>query len=153
MKSFLKIVLLLAVFTAVIQPTVEAQILTRQVTTGNKKDSVTGAGTKYFSFFSTPSTVTGVSFSGLKASTGGGTVSSYIILQVRTDTMPGTATGSWIDYVYPGTTKRDTLFMTDLTTVQGYQWPVPVQFFNGVRAKVVSTGAQKFYVYFSHLRR
>lgn len=153
MKSFIaKIVLLLAIAGAMI-PTVNGQVLQRQVTTGNGKDSVVAAGTKYFSFFSTPSGLQGVSFSGIKATSGGGTVSSYVILQVRTDTMPGTATGSWIDYVYPGTTKRDTLFMTDLTTVQGYQWPVPVQFFNGVRAKVVSTGAQKFYVYYSQLRR
>lgn len=150
MKRFFQIALLVAVFTAAIQPTVEAQVLTRQVTTGNKKDSVTAAGTKYFSFFSTPSTVVGVSFSAVKVS---GTVSAYAILQVRTDTMPGTATALWIDYVYPGTTKRDTLFLTDVTTVQNYQWPVTTHFFNGVRAKVVSSGTQKFYVYFSHLRR
>lgn len=153
MKSFiLKAVLLLGIAGTML-PNVNAQVLQRQITTSPYKDSVVAAGTKYFSFFSTPSGLQGVSFSGVKAASGGGTVNSYVILQVRTDTMPGTATGSWIDYVYPGTTKRDTLFMTDLTTVQGYQWPVPTQFFNGVRAKVVSTGTQKFYVYYSQLRR
>jgi hypothetical protein len=150
MKSFiLKAVLLLSIAGAIL-PEVNAQVLQRQITTSPYRDSVTAAGTKYFTFGSTPSGLVGVSFSGVKVS---GTVNSYAILQVRTDTMPGQATASWIDYVNPSTGTSDTLFMTDVTTVQGYQWPVPVQFFNGVRAMVVSTGTQKFYVYYSQLRR
>ena len=132
---------------------VDAQILTRHITSGAKRDSVVAAGTKYLTIGSTPSKVHGMSVTGIKAATGGGTVSAYVIMQVRTDTMPTTATSVWEDYVYPGTTKRDTLFLTDLTTAQGHQWPVPVHFFNGIRAKIVSTGTQKVYYYLSHLRR
>lgn len=152
MKTLFKLLIFTAAL-VIAAPKGDAQVLQRQITSSPYKDSVTGAGTKYFNFYSTPNGLTGISFSGIKAETGGGTVDSYVILQVRTDTMPSASTASWVDYVYPGTTKRDTLFLTNLTTVQGYQWPVPVHFFNGVRAKVVSTGAQKFYVYFSQLRR
>lgn len=153
MKSFiLKAVLLLSIAGAML-PTVNGQVLQRQVTASPYRDSVTAAGTKYFSFFSTPSGLEGISFSGIKAATGGGTVDAHVILQVRTDTMPGTATSHWEDYVNPSTGTKDTLFMTNIGTVQGKLWPVPVQYFNGVRAKVVSTGAQKFYVYYSQLRR
>lgn len=153
MKTFLKIILALAVMVVALPEKSNAQVLIRQVTSSPYKDSVTAAGTKYFNFFSTPSGLQGMSFSAIKATTGGGTVDSYVILQVRTDTMPGTATSHWEDYINPSTGTRDTLFMTNLTTVQGKLWAVPVQYFNGIRAKVVSTGAQKFYVYYSRLMR
>lgn len=154
MKSFFKIFLALAVmFTAI--PGVEAQNLIRPVkTTGTViKDSVVNGTTKYVIWTSTPTGVTGISLSTIKAATGGGTASGYAIVQVRTDTMPTAATSSWIDYVYPGTTKRDTLAFVNDADVHGYQWPVPVQFFNGVRLKIVTSGTQKVYLYGSLLRR
>lgn len=152
MKSVLKILIAVALFTlAAFEGS--GQVLQRHVTGTPFRDSVTGAGTKYFTFGSTSTGLEGLSVTALKAATGGGTVSSYAILQVRTDTMPSVAGAVWEDYVYPGTTRRDTLFLTDIATAQGHQWAVTTHFFNGARAKVVSTGAQKFYVYFTQLRR
>ena len=152
--KFLKIFLVVSVLTFFSNEAF-SQILTRPIVAGNTviKDSVVNGTTKYVSFLSTPTGVTGVSLSTIKAATGGGTPSGYAIVQVRTDTMPSQATSSWIDYVYPGTTKRDTLFFVNDVDVHGYQWPVPVQFFNGVRFKVVTSGTQKVYLYGSTLRR
>lgn len=151
MKSIFKFLLATA-FVALVMPDVGAQVLQRQLP-NQAKDSVTGAGTKYFSLYSTASGVVGISFVGLKAATGGGTLNSYVVLQVRSDTMPGTSTSYWEDYIHPCTGARDTLFIADGTDTKGKLWSVPTQYFNGIRAKVVSTGAQKFYVWYSALRR
>jgi hypothetical protein len=150
MKTFFKIGIALTLLLTC--SLAQSQVLQRPVVGGATvvKDSAIDATTKYITFTSTPNGVKGLSLSGVKST---GTVSAYAIVQVRTDTMPTAVTSSWIDYVYPGTTKRDTLFFTDITTVQGYQWPVPDQFFNGVRFKIVPTGTQKLYLYGSLLRR
>lgn len=151
MKALFKLFLGLALVIAMAP--VSAQVLQRQVTTGNGKDSVAAAGTKYFTFTYTQTGLEGINFTGIKAASGGGTLNSYVILQVRTDTMPTASTSVWEDYINPYRGTRDTLFITDGTTPFGHQFPIPLQYFNGIRAKVVSTGAQKFYVYYSQLRR
>lgn len=146
MKALFKILLVFAVVMASLPS--EAQILTRHVLLP-KKDSAIDATGSFLTFTSTANGLTGVSLTAVK---GTGTPAGYAILQVRTDTIPTGATSSWIDYVNPVSARRDTLFFTNVT-VQGYQWPVPVQFFNGVRAKIVPSGTQKTYLYFSTLRR
>lgn len=111
------------------------------------KDSTANSATKYITYPAVPNGTVGFVLSGLKAATGGGTVSGYAILQIRTDTLPTQATSVYEDYVYPGTTKRDTLFFTDLTTIQQHTWPIPFPFFNGGRFKIVTSGTQKLYLY------
>lgn len=138
----MKRILIFMVASLLIASAANAQYITRLA-----KDSVVNGATKYVTFKSTPTGVTGFGLTGIKAATGGGTVSGYAILQVRIDTLPLSTTSDWDDYVYPGTTKRDTLFFTDLTTPQAYPWPVPTKFFNGARFKVVTSGTQKLYLY------
>lgn len=144
MKSLFKLSsLLIASFLAM---TVSAQTITRKA-----KDSTANSATKNIDFLSTPSGVSGIFLSGLKVS---GTVSGYAILQVRTDTLPTSATSVWEDFVWPGTTKRDTLYLTDVATIQQHTFPVPQnQPFNGARLKIVTSGTQKVYLWAGYLRR
>lgn len=144
MKRFMKLLFAFAFLAGVVIPA-QGQIMTRAA-----KDSTSNSATKYVTFPSTPTGTTGIFLTGLKVS---GTVSGYAILQVRTDTLPTSGTTVWNDYVYPGTTKRDTLFFTDVSTVQPYTWPVTTHFFNGARFKVVTSGTQKIYLYAGYLRR
>jgi hypothetical protein len=144
MKAFLKLSLALLVFAAMAFP-VSGQIITR-----NLKDSTANSATKNITFPSTTTGTTGIFLSGLKVS---GTVSGYAILQVRTDTLPTAATSVFEDMVYPGTSKRDTLFFTDVATIQQHTWPIPFNYFNGARLKIVTSGTQKIYLYAGYIRR
>lgn len=148
MKSLFKITLAVLLF--MVTFIAQGQIFTRTIP---RKDSTVNSATKLIVFPSTATGTTGVFLSGQKAASGGGTVSGYALLQIRTDTLPTAPTSTYEDYVYPGTTKRDTLFFTDLTTVQVHTWPVPFGFFNGCRLKVVTSGTQKLYLYAGTIRR
>lgn len=143
MKSLFKLGLLVLLLSPMLS--VEGQVITRRA-----KDSTENTTTKNITFGSTPNGVTGIFLSGLKVS---GTVSGYALLQVRTDTLPTIATSVFEDAVYPGTDKRDTLFFTDIATIQQHTWPVPFGYFNGARLKVVTSGTQKIYLYAGYLRR
>lgn len=148
----MKAILIVAAFCLAVSLPSKAQVLKRPLVSGVTvvKDSVVDGATKYISFFNSQTGITGASLTGVKAS---GSPSAYAILQVRTDTMPTAATAPWNDYVYPGTTKRDTLFFTNTSTALGYTWPIPVQSMNGMRFKVVGTGTAKIYLYGSLLLR
>lgn len=144
MKQFMKFLLAGLLFVVLASPA-SGQVISRKV-----KDSTSNSATKLITFPSTPTGTYGIFLSGLKVS---GTVSGYALLQIRSDTLPTAATSVFEDYVYPGTTKRDTLFFTDIATIQQHTWPIPFNFFNGARLKIVTSGTQKVYLYAGSLKR
>lgn len=141
----MKKMLLFTLILSALAISVDAQVLTRV-----RKDSAVNAGTKFVNVGSTTNNTTGIFLSGLKSS---GTVSGYAVLQVVTDTLPTAATSVYEDFQYPGTGKRDTLFFTDVTTIQQHTWPIPFNFFNRARLKITTTGTQKLYLYAGSIKR
>lgn len=151
MKGLFKIILAFGFLIALQAQEATGQIVNRY--NGGVKDSVVNGVTKYMTFPSTPDGVTGFFATGHKAATGGGTVSAYAVLQVRSDTMPTAATAVWNDYIHPATGRRDTIFFTDGADPQGGQFGIENHYFNGARLKIVSSGTQKFYIWFGRLQR
>lgn len=119
-----------------------------QVPDRKAKDSTANSATKYITWNNLATSTTGFTLSGLKPVSGGGTISGYAILQVASDTIPTVATRAFHDYTFPGTGRRDTLFFTDLTTVQQFEWQAPdPMHIVAARLKIVTSGTQKLYLY------
>jgi hypothetical protein len=115
--------------------TANAQMLTRKA-----KDSVVDAGTKYLTWTYTPSKVTTIVLTFAK---GTGTAAATATLQFRADT---------IKQVWQN---ADSTFGSFAITGDSatYLWKVPLQYFNGIRIKVVGTGTQKIYLWAAYMRR
>lgn len=144
MKQFIKIFSVLILLFGFVEA--NSQVISRKA-----KDSTENSTTKYITWASTPTGTSGIFLTAVEVS---GTTSGYALLQVRSDTIPTTATTVWEDLVWPGGTKRDTVFFTDVTTYQPKSFPLPSPlFFNGVRLKIVTSGTQKIYLYAGTIKR
>jgi hypothetical protein len=145
MNKFFKILLVTLLSVAV------ANVASAQVVSRKAKDSTENSATKYITWNHVPTGTAGVTLSGLKVS---GTVSGYALVQISTDTIPGVSTRIWEDLVHPESGRRDTVFFTDVATVQkkDFQLPSPI-YFNAVRFKVVTSGTQKIYLYALQIKR
>lgn len=123
--KFFKLLVAILLFTVIGSFDASAQgFITRSV-----KDSV-AAETKYIYFNNIKKGTTGIQFTALKKS---GTVAATVVLERRIDTMPTLATAPWfaVDTV--------TRSVTNVSTVQGFHFPIDVLDGHSYRLKVVGT--------------
>lgn len=147
MKSFFKLLLAFMLFGSMVAI---PEISNGQVVSRKAKDSTSNSATKYITWNNLPNGSAGLTLSGLKVS---GTVSGYAILQTALDTLPNVSTRVFEDYVNERGT-RDTLFFTDIATIQKHDFQLPSPLFiNAARFKIVTSGTQKLYLYGTHLQR
>lgn len=111
-----------------------------QTVTRHTRDSVVNAQTRNVSWASTADGMKGIQLTAVKVS---GTVSAYAVLETKIDTVAS---------LWNIVNNSDTAFLTD-QAAQAHIWPIDNHYGNSYRARIVSTGTQKFYVYLTLLKR